>query len=103
EATVAVETKEGLALDGCRGCSGDSRWSGQGYYDADLQEGRDRRIASPAGPCRLLGAMVWTMQAARADSGKGGARRQRRGQAGQDEYRRAPGCGGVGGVHVSAS
>src|SRR5258707_793862 len=57
KAHASRETKKGR-FDGCRGCGGDGRWSCQGHHHTDLQEGRARRVASAAGPGRLLGTVV---------------------------------------------
>ena len=60
----------------------------QGHDDRELCRRRHPGIAQAAGAGRFLGAVVRSLQAADAGAGKGGPRRRRQGQAGQDEHRR---------------
>ncbi len=62
----------------------------QGGDDRVLPGGRADRVSAAAGAGRLLGALVRPVQAARAGARESGRRRERQGDAGQDEHRRPP-------------
>ena len=69
----------------------------QEHHHQGLRARRDRRLARGAGAGRFLGAVVRPLPAAHPRPGKGGARGEGRGQAGQAQYRRAsadPGADG---------
>ena len=59
-------------------------------------------VEASAGADRLLGAVVRALPSAHADHRKGGSCRQRQGQAGQDEHRRASGDSGPDGYPVDS-